>query len=149
MKRSVIFSLILFGTIAITCSCEKEDHVRTTRDDIKGNWLFEKKHVDTIYIYQGLIIDTTVIIGNQFFIINNSDTSYIKDLEGNQISANIIYFKPPDSLFYNACPIDFMCITSAIIPYKIVELSKNEMILRTEQEINRGKTIKELHYYQK
>jgi len=149
MKSRKIFYGILFGVFAITCGCEKEDQISFTRDDIIGNWLFEKKSVDTIYIDQGLSIDTTIIIGNQFFIINNSDTSLLKDLEGNQISANRIYFQTPDSIFYDACPIDFYCLISAIIPYKIVELNRNEMILRIEQKINSGKRIKELHYYKK
>jgi hypothetical protein len=140
---------MLFGIFSITCGCEKEDHDSYNRDDIIGNWLFEKKFVDTIYIDQGLSIDTTIIIGDQFFIINDSDTSLIKDLEGNQISANRIYFQTPDSILYDACPIDFYCIVNAIIPYKIVELNKNEMILRREQEIIGGKKIKELRYYKK
>lgn len=149
MKSLKIFCVMLVGMIAITCGCEKNEHISYTRYDIIGNWLFEKKYVDTIYIDQGLNIDTTIIIGNQFFIINNTDTSLIKDLEGNQITANRIYFQPPDLILYDACPIDFNCIVISTIPYKIVHLNRNEMILRTEKEINSGKKIEELHYYKK
>jgi hypothetical protein len=149
MKRRYLFFMTLFGIIAVIYSCKKDNSKIYTRADIIGNWLFEKKSVDTIYIDEAIKIDTTVIYEDRFFIINNSDTSYIKDLEGNQVSANIIYFQSPDSLFYDACPINVFCITSAIISFKIIELNSNIMILRTEQKISNNKKIKEIYYYEK
>jgi hypothetical protein len=124
------YFFLISALCAIIVSCEK---VKITRGDIVGNWLFEKTHVDTVY-YSGLVSDTTINYGNERYLINNSDTLSIYDIQYNSINNFIIEYQSPNTLLFYPCPLTFFCFHNIPTTYKILKANDCEMIWQSDYE---------------
>jgi len=140
-----IFNAILITVaLIVASSCEKEDEI--TREKIIGDWLLEKEVVNDAWV-NGYLLDTTIIYGNIVLSINNSDTAYIEYLDENSISGHRITFRPPDAILINTCPIIWEpCDFYNVDYFKIIELNRRLMLLRSEHEYRGVNTIRDRYY---
>lgn len=123
-----------FILVSVLCtvivSCEK---VQITREDIIGNWLLDKTHVDTVY-YSGLVSDTTINYGKERYLINNSDTLSIYDIQYHSINNFIIEYQSPNTLLFYPCPINLLCFHNIPTKYQILKATDSEMIWQSDYE---------------
>jgi len=138
------YLLLVLVIIAVILCCEKDE---ISREEIIGNWLFEKEEIDSINDNSRLVIDTTIIHGNQRYIINASDTLNITDLAGNSSIKFWMEFQPPETIVIYNCPIDFYCITNIPMRYRIVKITNDKMIWRRDLKyLNQEKVIYTLYF---
>ena len=104
MKNAKVYLIFILGFFLGILSCDKEKNDKITRSKIIGEWLFEKEIVDTSY-QDNTKSDTTIIHEDLKFIINNTDTLHIMYLNDSTISPHLLYYQPPDSLYWELCPI--------------------------------------------
>lgn len=140
---------VLLGIVMITISCEKDKKNTYSRQELIGEWILEKERIDTTY-ENSSGSDTTIYYNNQKWIIDESDTLYIKNLDGNIISLHYIHLVSPDTLCYDGCPIGVFCQFIATIYYKITELDKSTLVLHRELTISGGNIkVDYTRYYKK
>jgi len=146
MKNATVYLIFILVFFIGISSCDKENNDKITRSKIVGEWLFEKEIVDTSY-QDNTKSDTTIFHDDLKFIINNTDTLHIMHLNDNSISSHLLYYQPPDSLYWELCPIHVYCIYSEIIKYQILELNENStMVLRNERTIKNKEIVKTLYF---
>lgn len=148
MKDPTLYLVFILGILPGILSCEKDSNDKITRDKIIGVWVFEKEIIDTSFDDNGKS-DTTIIHGDLNFIINNTDTLQIMNLNDSSISPHLLYYQPPDSLYWEICPIYLYCIYSEIIKYKIVELNQNSTMVLRRKWTYLNKDIVETLYFKK
>lgn len=130
------FTFIVVLLIFSLISCEKDDF---KREEIIGNWTLEKIQIDTISSGR-LTGDSVMVYGNITYRINETDTLKI------QYDTEVMFlmqFVPPDRIRYNSCPINFICIYSFPVEYRITRLSSSEMVWQKTVDYTEQRTLKE------
>jgi hypothetical protein len=136
--------ITIFAAIIIIYCCEKENGI--TRDELIGEWIFEKEVITDAWI-DGYVKDTTVFYGDIILSINNTDTAYHKNLDGEVAFAIEISFIPPDSILIGNCPLNWgPCYDAGIEYFKIISLNSQSMVLRKEHEYRGVTTVCERYY---
>jgi hypothetical protein len=138
-----IQSLSILMVLVIFQACEKD---QITRGEIIGSWILDTRHIDTLYS-NGKSIDTTIIEGNNEYIIGGSDTLTICILDYYSCNKYLMKYQSPNTLIYYSCPIDMACLVSIPMRYEISKVSKREMIWKREiKYINQTKLMETMYF---